>query len=217
MKFVAFVGLFGLMTVSGCAGVEDIEKQIKQLRTDLYSVRSELYSEIRTQTGSLRDGLKKDMKDVDSGRMRDLDTLKGSLMKETDQLKKEADHLKDGQKRYASETDKTLIDYQKQIFQNRAVTDDVVKKVSLLESRMVSNPSVQKEGYVTSVSDNIVSVSLGSTDGVRAGNYFVVYKETNKIGVIKIDTIEANSSKGAVVNQEKAISIGDRVEREKEQ
>lgn len=52
---------------------------------------------------------------------------------------------------------------------------------------------------------------------MRAGDYFEVNKDQEKIATIRIDTVEPNSSKGVVINKDKQISIGDKVEVEKKE
>lgn len=199
MKYRGCVGVFVLLTVYGCVSAEYVEQQMRQLR-------SELHSEIRNETGSLSDSLKKNIQNVDRENKEEIGNLKSSVSEQMNELK-------ENQKKYAIETDKTLVDHQKQIFQNKAVTDDTMKRVYLLESIVTAKSAVQKEGYVTFVSDDSVSISLGSANGVRVGAHFGVYNETGKIGMLTIDTVEVNSSKGFVMNREKAISVGDRVEK----
>jgi hypothetical protein len=220
------MGLLGsILFIYGCASMDDVELRMNRLRTELYSevrnqtnnVREASRNDIKDMEGenkkdinNVRDISRKDLQDVESESKKDINNVKISLMKEIDELK----HV---QNKYVAETDKTSVDHQRQIFQNKALVNDLLRRVYLLESIVTSKTSVQKEGYVTFVSDDIVSISLGSANGVRAGEYFGVYKETEKIGAIKIDTVEVDSSKGVVVNKVTAISIGDRVDPEKAQ
>lgn len=225
MRYLWNIGLLGSIVLYGCASMDEVELRIRRLR-------SELSAEIRNQTSDVRDAVKNDIKEMEGGTKKDVSVFKDALKKDLKDIEAEnkkdinnlkqsvtkpLDELKQSQNKYAGETDKTLVDHQKQIFQNKALINDLLRRVYLLESIVTSKTSVHKEGYVTFVSDDIVSISLGSANGVRAGDFFGVYKETEKIGRIKIDTVEVDSSKGIVVNTVTAISIGDRVDPEKVQ
>jgi exonuclease VII large subunit len=205
--------------------MDDVELRMNRLRTELYSemrnqtdhVKQSLSNDIKDRASenkqdltNVRDILSKDLRDVEGESKKELNSVKSSLTKEIRELK-------DVQNKYVMETDKTLLDHQKQLFQNKALVNDLMRRVYLLESIVTSKTFVQKEGYITFVSNDIVSISLGSANGVRAGDYFGVYKENEKIGVIKIETVEVDSSRGVIVKKVTAVSIGDRVDPEKTQ
>lgn len=190
MKRSFIVGVFLVIIISGCATSGNMESQLKHLK-------EEIYAEIRYQTGSVRDDLKKEFKTVESN------------------LKNEIVEIRETHKKDKMEIDKTLIDHQKQIFNNRLVNEDNARRVYLLESIITARTSIApqiKEGYITFVSDDEVSISLGSINGVKAGDNFGVYKGKDKIATIRIDVVEVNSSKGIMLSKERAISIGDKVE-----
>lgn len=225
MKYIWNIGVLASLSLYGCASMDDVELRMNRLRT-------ELHSEMRAQTDQIKQTFRSDIKDMEGENRQNINNVKNSLDKDLKDvaseskkelnsvkstLTKEIGELKVLQNKYAMETDKILVDHQKQIFQNKELVSDLMRRVYLLESIVTSRTSVQKEGYVTFVSNDTVSISLGSANGVRAGDYFGVYKETEKIGVIKIDTVEVDSSRGVVIKKVTAISIGDRVDLEKAQ
>ncbi len=119
-----------------------------------------------------------------------------------------------------SQTDKSLIDHQKQILQNKRYLEDTARRVYFMESLICARSAVVpqvKEGYVTFVDGNRISISLGSVNDVKVGDNFAVLRDTYKIGTIQIDTLEMNSAKGVVINvsKDKTIIIGDKIEIEK--
>lgn len=195
-----------LIMICGCASGGDMELRLRQLR-------EETYAEIRNQASYLRDGFKKDLKDVENGIKKDMKDVQKDLQSQIVEMR-------ETQKKDKIETDKTLIDHQKQIFSSKTIIEDNTRRVYYLESIITSRtPSAAqvKDGFITFINENEVSISLGSVNGVRAGDYFEVNKDQEKIATIRIDTVEPNSSKGVVVNKEKQISIGDKVEIEKKQ
>ncbi|MDP3013791.1 MAG: hypothetical protein Q8M92_06070 [Candidatus Subteraquimicrobiales bacterium] len=183
--------MFVLLNMFGCASSGDMELRLRQLR-----------EESRNQTAETTDSLKKNIKEVEN-----------NLQKEISDVR--ATHNKDN-----LEINKTLIDQQKQIFNNRAILDETARRIYLLESIVTSRNAVAPEtkaGFVTFIDDQGISISLGSINGVKAGDYFGVYKDTERIGTIRIDTVEVNSSKGMVLNKTNSISIGDKVEMDKKE
>lgn len=225
MKHVWGIGLLASISVYGCVSMDDVDSRMNRLRT-------ELRSEIRQQTNNIRDTVKNDIKEAQSENKKDINNLRDLLSKEVKDVEgeshknvnnvknsvmKEINELKDLQKQYAVGTDTVVVDHQRQIAQNKELINDLTKRTHLLESIATSRTSVQRQGQVTSIDGDIVSISLGSTNGVRAGDYFAIYKETEKIGIIKIDTVDVDSARATIVGKVTAISIGDRAEPEKTQ
>ena len=193
MKRLDIVCVFIVIMVVCCNCGGGAESQVRQLR-------EELKSEIRYQTNAVRDSCNKDIKEVDSNLQKEIDDVKETHRKDTVQI------------------DKTLIDHQKQIFSNKTMLEDSARRVYLLESIITSKTPVvtqTKEGYVIFVKGSEVSISLGGMNGINEGDHFVVFKDSDKIGTIKIESVETNSSKGTILQSSGTISIGDKVEIEK--
>ena len=190
---------------SGCASNDGLEMQIKQLR-------EEVYSEIRTQKTDLRDSLRKEIKDSEG-------EMKKYIQDEQKNLQNQISEVKEMQKKYAFETDKSLIDHQRQIFQNKAVMEDTARRIYMIESVITSKspivPQQISEGFITFVENKKVALSLGSINGIKVGDQFGVYRDKEKIGTIEINTVERDSSQGLIVENKKEIFLGDRVELDK--
>jgi ABC-type microcin C transport system permease subunit YejB len=191
--------------VSGCASNDGLEMQIKQLR-------EEVYSEIRTQKTDVRDSLRKEIKDSEG-------EMKKYIQDEQKNLQNQISEVKEMQKKYAFETDKSLIDHQRQIFQNKAVMEDTARRIYMIESVITSKspivPQQISEGFITFVENKKVALSLGSINGIKVGDQFGVFRDKEKIGTIEINTVERDSSQGLIIENSKGIFLGDRVEMEK--
>ena len=204
-KQFGFLAVSLFFVISGCATSGDIEMRTKQLK-------EEVYAEMKMRIDNMRDTFKKELKDATNENKQNFEDLKNNVQTAMTQTK-------ELQKKYALETDRTLIDQQKQILQDKLILEDTARRVYLLESLVSAKAAVipqVKDGYVTFIDGNRVSISLGSVNEVRLGNYFGIYKGTDKIGSIQIDTVEMNSSKGVVINltDGKKINIGDKIQLE---
>jgi hypothetical protein len=69
--------------------------------------------------------------------------------------------------------------------------------------------------FITYVENKKVSISIGSNNGVRAGDQFTVYKDKDIIGFVEIEVVERESSSGNIIDSSKQISVGDRIELKK--
>ncbi len=186
--------------VSGCAS--DMESQLRY-------VKEEIYREMRNQNSNIRDDLRKEIKDVEVGNKKDIKDLQSSL-------KSEINDLREAQRKYSMETDRTIIDHQKQIFQNQTVMQDSARRVYLLEALLAAKVPVasqtKNEGYITYIEDKNVSISIGTVNGIKTGDIIDVYRDKDKIGTIEIEVVDLNSSKGKLLESSMLISVGDRVE-----
>ena len=205
MNYLLFMVFIVIVMVSGCASNDGLEMQIKQLR-------EEVYSEIRTQKTDVRDSLRKEIKDSEG-------EMKKYIQDEQKNLQNQISEVKETQKKYAFETDKSLIDHQRQIFQNKAVMEDTARRIYMIESVITSKspivPQQISEGFITFVENKKVALSLGSINGIKVGDQFGVFRDKEKIGTIEINTVERDSSQGLIVENNKEIFLGDRVELEK--
>lgn len=173
----------------GCANTEGLETQMKILRT-------EMQTQMETQAKMLRN---------------DMQTQNQSLIQKITDLK--ALHDKD-----SKEINTLIIEIQKDILANKRVVEDNARRVYLLEMLIAARrptPYEQREGFITFVKDKQVAISLGSQSGIRVDEIMEVYKGGSlkkQIALIKILTVEPESSSGEIISQIEAVSIGDRVE-----
>ncbi len=215
MKRIVFCAAVACLFV-GCASSNTMEVRLRQMKAELNeTMRSQMRDQIENMKAEIREvdaRNKNEIKEMSRGIGKDMADLKKSI-------EKEMSDIKETQKKHAVETDKTLIDQQKQIFQSKTVIDDSARRVYLLESIITSRGTVAshptREGFVTYVESKKVSVSLGSSNGVRAGDQYAVYKNKDKIGLVEIEIVELESSSGNIVKSSKPISVGDRIEQEK--
>jgi len=191
--------VIALLFLSGCASGGDIEGKLKQLRDDINS-------EIRAQSSELRSAFSDDLKKSEKELRNDLKDTQADLQREIDEIR-------ETHKKYAFETDRSLVDHQKQIFQNKTVTDDTARRVYTLEEIVASRYHMQpqiKEGYVSFVEGDEVAISLGSANGLKKGDRVAVYKGSEKIAVFDIEEVERDSAKGKLPPEADDVSIGDK-------
>ena len=66
-------------------------------------------------------------------------------------------------------------------------------------------------GHVSEVSANIITISVGSADGVKEGMIFVVHRDGEYVGDIKINLVDAGRAAGRPVGAAFTPTVGDRV------
>jgi len=66
-------------------------------------------------------------------------------------------------------------------------------------------------GRITQVDGNLAEVSVGSADGVREGLVFVIYRDSDYIGDLKITDVEPNISAGRIIQSRTAPRPNDMV------
>jgi hypothetical protein len=66
-------------------------------------------------------------------------------------------------------------------------------------------------GQVTDVSGNLVTITVGSADGVRKDMVFVVYRGEQYVGDLKITLVDPNQSAGRMIQSTAAPQAGDQV------
>lgn len=66
-------------------------------------------------------------------------------------------------------------------------------------------------GRVVEMDKNLVSISVGSADGVKSGMVFVIHREDSYIAEVKIDMVDPNRSAGRIVRSTGAPILGDQV------
>jgi len=228
MGHVRGLALFlAVISIGGCASSSAVETQIQQLRAEMNNRMSSrdagFREEMKKEAVRSEERTRKDQSDLEDRIRKDLGEFDGKNRKDLAELGKSVQgaisEIRETHRKYAVETDKTLLDQQKQIFQSKAVLDDNARRVYMLETivtaRSVVVPQQMREGHVTFVEGNKASVSLGNMNGVKVGDRFDVVKDNAKIGVIEIEAVERETSRGTILPESKKISIGDKVETEK--
>jgi len=66
-------------------------------------------------------------------------------------------------------------------------------------------------GKVLEISGKIVTVSVGSTDGVEKGMVFIIHRESEYVGDLEISLVDPNQSAGRMVRSTVAPQAGDEV------
>lgn len=66
-------------------------------------------------------------------------------------------------------------------------------------------------GHVTELDGNIVTLSVGSADGVKKHMLFVIHRAGDYVGDIRIEEVAPNQSAGRLVQSRVAPSVGDQV------
>lgn len=66
-------------------------------------------------------------------------------------------------------------------------------------------------GQVTEIEGNMVTVSVGSADGVRKDMRFVIYRDDSYVGDLTISLVEPNQAAGRLVRETPDLRVGDAV------
>jgi hypothetical protein len=170
----------------------------------------------------LKAGLMAEMKQADEAikndYKRDIIAAQQSLQLEfnnkLERLKKDLDAQKEVHQKDMKEVNVTLIDIQKDFFQNRRITEDNARRTYIIESLIAANrstPEERSEGEIVYLKDNDVTTSLGSKHGVKAGDMLAVYKDNSsreKLATIRIMITETTQSKGEIVEKTANIARG---------
>ena len=78
-------------------------------------------------------------------------------------------------------------------------------------SALTPVPAKAIRGRVLEVSGNLLTVSVGSADGVRKDMVFVVHRDGQYVGDVRIDLVDPNQSAGRLVRSTLAPTPGDQV------
>jgi len=129
--------------------------------------------------------------------------------------------LKQSHQKDTREINDTLIEIQKEFFQNRRVTEDNARRVYILESLIAatrSDADVKVEGEILYIKDDEVTTTLGAISGIKAGDKLLVYKDSfspDHIGEIQIIVAETNQSTGEILEKSSPITRGNIVRPQK--
>ena len=198
MKKLLFI--MCVFVLSGCSGSGSMEEQILKLR-------SELTAEMKTADEAIKNDYKRDLAVAQQ-------SLQSDINNKSDNLKKELDMLKGLHVKEMKETNVTLIEIQKDFFQNRRLTEDNARRVYIIESLIAatrSTPEEERAGEVVQMKGNEVTTSLGSKHGIKAGDLLAVYKDNSsreKLATIRIMVTETNESKGEIVEENTSAARG---------
>ena len=191
MRIIALSVL--LLTLTGCSSTSALDEKFQAMRRDLQSE------------------LKREVDRVNSDYKRDLQTTQQSLQNEINSKHELAmngiEVLKQLHHKDTKEINTTLIDVQKDFFQNRRVTEENSRRVYILESLIAATRSgsdEKVEGEILRVQENQITTSLGSRSGIKAGDKLAVYKDTvarEQLGTIQIIVAESTQSTGEVLEK----------------
>ncbi len=91
-----------------------------------------------------------------------------------------------------------------------AVMEKVTGKKASDISTIVS-PATRVDGKVTDVSSNLVSINVGSANGLRSGMTLIVYRGDKLVGMLKLQEVSANQSVGVIEEKQSTPMNGDMV------
>jgi len=192
--------IMSVFVMYGCTGSGSMEEQILKLR-------SELSAEMKQSDEAIKNDYKRDLAVAQQ-------TLQSDIINKNDTLKKELDMLRELHVKEMKEANITLIDIQKDFFQNRRLTEDNARRVYIIESLIAatrSTPEEERAGEIVQIKGNDVTTSLGSKHGIKAGDLLAVYKDNSsreKLATIRIMVTETNQSKGEIVEENTSAARG---------
>lgn len=195
------------MGISGCASTSEMDAKYQSIRLDMQA-------DLKREVDRLTNEYKRDIQSSQQSLHNELNTKQEIVVNSIDTLKQT--HQKD-----IKEINATLIDVQKDFFQNRRVTEDNARRVYILESLIAATRSVTEEkveGEILTIRDNQVTTSLGAKFGIKAGDKLMVYKDSSSrdsIGIIQIIVAESNQSSGEVLEKSIPFSRGNIVKLQK--
>lgn len=189
-----------VLFVSGCASTEIVEEQLRRLR-------SELSDEVKRESESVRNEYKKDLAAAQQSIQSEIANKNEITMKSLEALRET--HQKD-----SKEINATLIDIQKDFFQNKRITEDNARRVYILESLIAATrslPEEKAEGEILLFTGNNVTTSLGTKHGIKAGDLVGVFHDSasrEKIGTVRVTVAETTQSSGELVERTGAVARG---------
>ncbi|MBN1437370.1 MAG: hypothetical protein JW936_09860 [Sedimentisphaerales bacterium] len=74
-----------------------------------------------------------------------------------------------------------------------------------------TSPRVPIRGEITDIGDNLVSISVGSSSGVREGSEFRVLRGGDYVASLVVELVEPQQSAGRLINSQDQVFVGDRV------
>jgi hypothetical protein len=96
---------------------------------------------------------------------------------------------------------------------------ELTQKVKEFEARglgredmdVVLKPENKIAGTITSVRDNIASINIGSAHGLKKGMQLIVFRGSNFVGFLKIDSVDVNEAVGVMTEKHLSPMQGDKV------
>jgi hypothetical protein len=70
-------------------------------------------------------------------------------------------------------------------------------------------PAAAVRGHVQEVQDGLVTISVGSADGVKKDMVFVIHRDGNYVGDVRIHAVDPNQSAGRLVRSSEMPRVGD--------
>lgn len=188
-----------VMTCTGCASTDALD--------EIGKLRAELTEKIERSDEKLKKELKSDVAQTQQ-------TLQADVDKKFSELKKTLAEQREAHQKETKELNLTLIDVQKDFFQNRRVTEDSARRVYILESLIAARramPEEKAEGEVLSVKEDGVTTNLGARHGIKAGDVVGVYRDyqsKEKLASIRIMVAATDESTGEIVEKTSAVVRG---------
>ena len=195
--------IMSLLVCSGCAGSEAVDEGMKK-------VRSDMMAEIKQSQENAKSDYNRDLASMQK-------TIQADYNSKFEVYKKDLDAQKEAQQKDIKDVNVTLIDIQKDFFQNRRLTEDSARRVYIVESLIAatrSAPEEKLEGEIVYLKDSEVITSLGSKQGIKAGDLLVVYKDNSfkeKLGTLRVMVAESTQSKGEILEKNAVVARGNAV------
>lgn len=190
-----------LLTVfcAGCAASTVVDEQFQKMRDEL--------AQVKQSNEALKNDYKRDIASAQQAIQSDYNAKFDALKMKLDAQKEV--HLKD-----VKEVNVTLIDIQKDFFQNRRLTEDNARRVYIMESLIAATratPEERAEGEIVFLKDADVTTSLGTKHGLKAGDMLAVFKDNSsreKLATIRVMVTEIGQSKGEIVEKSAEVARG---------
>jgi hypothetical protein len=184
-----------------CAGCTEA------LDGEFLKVRTELAAQIKQGNDSVKSDYSRDLTAMEQ-------RLQSDYSKKLESLKRELDAQREVHQKDLKEVNVTLIDVQKDFFQNRRVTEDSARRVYIMESLIAASravPEEKAEGEIVFLRDGDVTTTLGAKHGIKAGAILAVFKDNSakeKTATIRVMVAETNQSKGEIVEKSADVARG---------
>ena len=186
MKRLLLVSMM-MLFCAGCAAT--VDEQVQRIRSEITAEIEAAKAESKRELAASQESLRAD-------------------------FKKELDAHKEQNQKTEKDVNLTLIDIQKDFFQNRRVTEDNARRVYILESLVAATRTASEEkaeGEIVLLDGSNVTTTLGTKQGIKAGDRLAVYKDVSsqeKLATIRVMVAEATQSKCEIVDQASGLGRG---------
>ena len=195
-----------VLVCSGC--VEEVDVQIQKLRFELATA-------MKQADEAQKNDFKRDIAAAQQ-------ILQSDYNIKLENIKKDLDIQKDVHLKDMKEANITLIDIQKDFYNNRRVTEENSRDIYILKTIITRSPGEEvKEkvnGNIISSKNDDILINLGSSHGITVGQILTVYKKDSpheKLATIRVMVVEADQLHGEIVEKTASVNNGDIVRRNK--